>query len=72
MCTQRFNLSIRHTINYTHFNVFYTRGIEYEDLLEEDYDLLQENLGIKIQVNNLLCLIIHLSMSNPAPITRTQ
>ena len=32
-------------------NVFYTRGTEYEDLLDEDYELLQENLGIKIAVS---------------------
>ena len=31
--------------------LFYTRGTEYEDLLDEDYELLQENLGIKITVN---------------------
>ena len=24
---------------------------EYEDLLEEDYELLEENLGIKMKVN---------------------
>ena len=33
------------------FNVFHTLGTEYEDLLDEDYELLQENLGIKITVN---------------------
>ena len=33
---------------------------EYEDLLEEDYELLEENLGIKMKVNihNFLALIL--------------
>ena len=33
------------------FNVLYTRGTEYEDLQDEDYELLQENLGITIAVS---------------------
>ena len=32
-------------------NVFYIRGTEYKDLLDEDYELLQENLGIKKAVS---------------------
>ena len=34
-----------------HFNVFHTCDTEYEDLLDEYYEVLQENFGIEITVN---------------------
>ena len=36
--------------------LYYTHRKEYEDLLDEDYELLQENLGIKITVSCSMCI----------------